>query len=90
MPHRERYAKILDTLDSLNEGDVVEIIHDHDPYAMKEQLSQIMPGMFEWSYIEKGPYDWRVDIKKVFKKPQIQNSSHMDNLFYSDKYTSIH
>ncbi|MCL5045217.1 MAG: DUF2249 domain-containing protein, partial [Actinobacteria bacterium] len=39
--------------------------NDHDPKPLHYLFQAEKTGTFEWAYLEKGPVDWRVRIKKV-------------------------
>lgn len=41
------------------------LVNDHDPKPLHYLFQAEKTGTFEWTYLEKGPVDWRVRIKKV-------------------------
>lgn len=45
----------------LEPGEVPEIVNDHDPVPLRNQLEHRNPGAFSWVYKETGPL-WRVEI----------------------------
>ena len=61
---RERHPKIFDTFDSLQPGDKMILINDHDPKPLKYQLEAERTGQLEWEYILTGPEVWKVEILK--------------------------
>jgi uncharacterized protein (DUF2249 family) len=65
MAPQKRHGYIFDTFNGLKPGEVMELINDHDPKPLWYQMSAEMAGQFEWAYIEEGPEDWRVDIRKL-------------------------
>lgn len=65
MPPAKRHPLIFSTLGELKPGDSLKIINDHDPKPLKYQLEAEQPGSFEFEYLEEGPVDWQVMIKKV-------------------------
>lgn len=65
LPPFERHTKIFDTWSSLNAGQALEIINDHDPKPLHYQFQAEYPNSFEWAYKQQGPKDWVVQIKKV-------------------------
>jgi uncharacterized protein (DUF2249 family) len=65
MPPSQRHSNIFDTFNRLAPGQVMQLINDHDPKPLYYQMAAEMPGTFEWKYIEEGPEDWKVDIKKI-------------------------
>ena len=61
---RDRHPKIFNTFDSLNAGDKMILINDHDPKPLKYQLEAERTGQFDWEYIQTGPEEWKVEIVK--------------------------
>ncbi|MEL4374923.1 DUF2249 domain-containing protein [Brucella cytisi] len=61
IPPISRHATIFSMIDSLEPGDALEIINDHDPVPLRQQLETRNPGAFSWVYKEAGPL-WRVEI----------------------------
>ena len=61
---RDRHPKIFNTFDSLNAGDKMILINDHDPKPLKYQLEAERTGQFDWEYILTGPEEWKVEIVK--------------------------
>lgn len=77
MPPPQRHIHIFDTFNSMAVGQIMELINDHDPKPLWYQISAEMPDMFEWKYIEEGPVDWKVEIKKtsnIGKSQSIENA----------------
>jgi uncharacterized protein (DUF2249 family) len=64
IPPRERHPKIFDTFDSLQPGDKMILINDHDPKPLKYQLEAERTGQMDWEYILSGPEEWKVEILK--------------------------
>lgn len=65
MPPWERHPRIFSTFDSLKPGDEMILVNDHDPKPLYYQFAAERKGIFEWSYLEEGPRDWRVEIKRI-------------------------
>ncbi len=61
---RERHPKIFNTFDSLQPGEKMILINDHDPKPLKYQLDAERTGQLEWEYILTGPEEWKVEIVK--------------------------
>ena len=61
---REKHPTIFSTFDSLKSGETFQLINDHDPMPLYYQFEAERKNSFEWSYIEKGPTIWRVNISK--------------------------
>ena len=43
----------------------LEIVADHDPIPLLNQVQQRTPGRFEITYLERGPVDFRVQFIAV-------------------------
>ena len=61
---REKHSTIFATFDALENGEVFQLINDHDPMPLYYQFEAERKGHYEWDYIEKGPEVWRVNISK--------------------------
>ncbi|MFZ5988161.1 MAG: DUF2249 domain-containing protein [Bacillota bacterium] len=61
---KDKHPMIFKTFDSLNPGEKMELINDHDPRPLHYQFMAELPDQFEWQYLEQGPDVWRVAIKK--------------------------
>ena len=64
MPPFERHEKIFELWESLKLGETLRIINDHDPKPLHYQFEAELKDQYEWAYLQKGPKDWIVDIKK--------------------------
>ena len=60
----ERHAKIFELVDALTPGASFVLVNDHDPKPLYYQLEAEYPRQFSWSYVEKGPEVWRIEIEK--------------------------
>ena len=61
---KEKHEKIFSMFYSLESGQKMEIINDHDPRPLHYQMLAENEGQFEWKYLEEGPEVWRVEIKR--------------------------
>lgn len=61
-PPREKHPTIFRTFDSLNKGERMQIINDHDPRPLLYQFMMERQEIFEWEYLEEGPEIWKVSI----------------------------
>ncbi|EDU11846.1 DUF2249 domain-containing protein [Burkholderia pseudomallei] len=64
IPHHKRHALIFGTFDALPGGEALQLINDHDPKPLYYQLEERAADSFEWTYLEAGPSQWRVQIAK--------------------------
>ncbi|PZU21159.1 MAG: aminotransferase [Shinella sp.] len=65
IPHAERHPKIFGMLSALKPGDAMDVTADHDPRPLHYHLDSQYPGLFGWSYLERGPDVWRVEIERL-------------------------
>lgn len=63
----QRHSLIFSDFEALLPGQTLELINDHDPQPLNAQFELRVPGAFSWSYLEKGPQIWRVQIGKSAK-----------------------
>jgi uncharacterized protein (DUF2249 family) len=60
----DKQSTIFETFDTLEPGETMELINDHDPRPLRFMLIAEMPGKFEWNYLKEGPKIWKVAITK--------------------------
>lgn len=63
----QRHEKIFQLVDELMPGTSFVLVNDHDPKPLYYQLEAEHPKEFSWTYLEKGPVVWRVEIGKLLK-----------------------
>jgi uncharacterized protein (DUF2249 family) len=61
----DRLGVIYTTFDSLESGQRMEIINDHDPIHLHQKLGTDRGGQFDWKYLQEGPVEWRIAITKI-------------------------
>ncbi|HEY7395650.1 MAG TPA: DUF2249 domain-containing protein [Gemmatimonadaceae bacterium] len=64
IPPRDKHPTIFRTFDSLESGEALVIVNDHDPRPLRYQLSAERPDTFAWTYEAEGPDVWRVRIDR--------------------------
>lgn len=62
---RERHPLIFRTFQSLDPGDSMRLVNDHDPKPLYYQLMAEHPGEAGWEYVESGPEVWQVRITRL-------------------------
>lgn len=60
VPHAIRHATIFGALDAVRPGGGMVLLAPHDPKPLLAQVEQRTPGLFEVSYLERGPETWRL------------------------------
>ena len=63
----QRHAKIFELVNQLAPGGSFILVNDHDPKPLYYQLEAEYPHQFSWTYIERGPEVWKVEIGKLAK-----------------------
>jgi uncharacterized protein (DUF2249 family) len=63
-PPREKHSIIFNTFESLQSGEFMQLINDHDPKPLYYQFMAERAGQFTWEYTEEGPEIWKVTIGK--------------------------
>jgi uncharacterized protein (DUF2249 family)/uncharacterized protein YjiS (DUF1127 family) len=61
----QRHAKIFQLVNELTPGASFILVNDHDPKPLYYQLEAEYPKQFSWTYRERGPEVWRVEIGKL-------------------------
>ena len=61
----ERHRKIFELVNELVPGRSFILVNDHDPKPLYYQLEAEYPKQFSWTYVERGPAVWRVEIGKL-------------------------
>jgi uncharacterized protein (DUF2249 family) len=64
VPHNIRHATVFGALDAVRPGSGLELIAPHDPLPLLAQIEQRNPGVFQVTYLERGPEAWRLAIDR--------------------------
>lgn len=64
----QRHAQIFSLFETLQPGQTLELLNDHDPQALNAQFELRSPGQFSWTALEQGPDVWRVQVGKTAAK----------------------
>lgn len=69
VPPKDRFETIMGAYDALEPGQVLDLTVDHDPECMYYTLKATQGDeAFTFEYLEKGPIDWRVEVRKTTKE----------------------
>ncbi len=63
----QRHAKIFQLVNELTPGGSFVLVNDHDPKPLYYQLEAEYPNQFSWTYVDRGPEVWRVEIGRLAK-----------------------
>lgn len=61
---RQKHPFIFRNFDELPPGGVLLLLNDHDPKPLYYQMLGERGPVFSWTYLEKGPQWWKVEIRK--------------------------
>ncbi|WP_066294513.1 DUF2249 domain-containing protein [Bacillus sp. FJAT-29937] len=61
-PPREKHPTIFKAFDSLQTGEFMLLVNDHDPKPLQYQFMIERENGFTWEYLEEGPDLWKVAI----------------------------
>lgn len=63
---KHRFELIMGAYEDLEDGETLELTVDHDPTCFYYTLRATRgAGAFDFDYLERGPVDWRVRVRKV-------------------------
>ncbi|HKL61511.1 MAG TPA: DUF2249 domain-containing protein [Acholeplasma sp.] len=62
---KDKHKKIFDMFFSLNVGESMLLVNDHDPKPLYYQFAAEHTNQFEWTYQTQGPDIFEVLIKKI-------------------------
>lgn len=65
MPPARRHEAIFEAWEALPVNHVLQLVNDHDPLPLYYQFQAEHTGKFTWTYIDRGPEVWRVDIART-------------------------
>jgi uncharacterized protein (DUF2249 family) len=43
----------------------MEVTNDHDPSGLSGRLALEHPGRYAWTWLERGPLDWRFRVERL-------------------------
>ena len=61
----QRHATIFRGFDELGHDQWIELVNDHDPKPLQRLFESRNAGQFEWTYLERGPERWRVQLRRL-------------------------
>ncbi len=65
MPPARRHQAIFEAWAALPVDDVLRLVNDHDPLPLYYQFQAEQADKFVWTYVDRGPEVWRVDIART-------------------------
>lgn len=64
-PSPVKHSTIFTVWNALPAGASMLIVNDHDPKPLYYQLAAEYPDQYEWTYLESGPVQWQVEIRRI-------------------------
>lgn len=65
IPKPQRHPMIFELWDSLNAGEALILVNDHDPRHLHEEFEAERPGSYSWDYLTREKRDYRIRIGKT-------------------------
>lgn len=65
IPHAIRHATIFGALDAVPPGGGLVLLAPHDPVPLLSQIGDRWPGVFDVTYLERGPETWRLALVRA-------------------------
>ncbi|AUH68061.1 MULTISPECIES: DUF2249 domain-containing protein [Gordonia] len=69
IPKPQRHPKIFGIFDSLDVGEAIILINDHDPRHLHDEFDERLPGGYGWDYLVREKRDYRIRISKTTAAP---------------------
>ena len=69
LPKPEKHPTIFATYEALEVGDSFILVNNHDPKPLHKEFEADYPGSYDWTYLEQGPREWRIQISKLASTP---------------------
>jgi uncharacterized protein (DUF2249 family) len=60
----DKHPAIFAAYTSLTVGASFVLVINHDPKHLHDEFDTDYPGSYEWTYLERGPKEWRSQIGK--------------------------
>lgn len=64
IPPAQRHPEIFGAFDALEPDEAFVLVNDHDPKPLLYQFQAERSGCFEWSVLEQGPEQFRIEIRR--------------------------
>lgn len=69
VPHHIRHDTIFGALDAVAAGGGLELIAPHDPLPLLAQIQERNPDVFDVTYLQRGPDQWRIAFDRRAGEP---------------------
>jgi uncharacterized protein (DUF2249 family) len=65
----DKHPTIFAAYNALGHGESFVLVNNHDPIHLREEFETEHPGSYDWDYLESGPREWRIEIRKRTSTP---------------------
>ncbi|HIV57283.1 MAG TPA: DUF2249 domain-containing protein [Candidatus Stackebrandtia faecavium] len=69
LPKPKKHPTIFATYEALTVGESFILVNNHDPIPLHKEFDADYPGSYDWTYLDKGPREWRIQITKRASTP---------------------
>ena len=69
LPKPDRHPVIFKRFASLGVGESFVLVNNHDPKHLRSELEIEYPDSFDWSYLQRDPGLWRIQISRLASTP---------------------
>lgn len=64
LPKPDKHPAVFAAYGSLPVGGSFVLVNNHDPKHLHDEFDVDYPGGYEWTYLDRGPKVWRIQIAK--------------------------
>ncbi|MGH3496825.1 MAG: DUF2249 domain-containing protein [Nocardioidaceae bacterium] len=64
-----KHPTIFAAYNALDHGESFVLVNNHDPIHLREEFETEHPGSYDWDYLESGPSEWRIEVRKLTSTP---------------------
>jgi uncharacterized protein (DUF2249 family)/quercetin dioxygenase-like cupin family protein len=65
----DKHPMIFAAYSALECGESFVLVNNHDPLHLHDEFESEHTGSYGWDYLESGPREWRIEIRKLTNAP---------------------
>ena len=69
IPKPQKHPEIFRAFDDLDVNASLVLVNNHDPRHLRDEFTAEFPDGFGWTYLGRGPKEWRIRITKLAATP---------------------
>jgi uncharacterized protein (DUF2249 family) len=77
IPRPQRHSLVFAKFDGLAVAESFVLINDHDPVPLNRQMAAMRPGQVAWEYIERGPDNFCIRVRRIASADGPENSQNV-------------